>query len=408
MAVYKVPQDVEADDKLIGPFSFRQFIYLVIVALSLAFAWGLAHIAVPLVVIPMPLILFFGALALPLRKDQPMEVYMAAMVAFSLKPHKRFWDPDGVNSLIEITAPKIVEPSRVKDISGDEAERRFGYLASIVDSQGWAVRGTGAHLPNSAMNSDVFFEAQQIQDVLEEDDATSRSIDYKLSQSDARKRQEMADIMNGRTAAPIAQPVVPQAQASQTPSNVYSYFGSTLGGGTAPDPTFSQQLKFNPYPEEIRQAVIQPISQPQFNPYPEEIRQAIVQPLSQQPLAPQYPAASPQPQPQLGASPQNVISPVAPAVAPIQTPAQVISTSPTPQSQPQPQPQIQPQLQYAPTPVPAPVLTQPITTSEKSVSADIISLASNTNMSIEAIAREAGRIQEKQNPKGEVFIALRQ
>ena len=27
MAVYKVPQDVEADDKLIGPFSFRQFIY---------------------------------------------------------------------------------------------------------------------------------------------------------------------------------------------------------------------------------------------------------------------------------------------------------------------------------------------------------------------------------------------
>ncbi|TAL14698.1 hypothetical protein EPN95_02230, partial [Patescibacteria group bacterium] len=34
MAQYKVPQDVEADDKLIGPFSFRQFVYLIIVALS--------------------------------------------------------------------------------------------------------------------------------------------------------------------------------------------------------------------------------------------------------------------------------------------------------------------------------------------------------------------------------------
>ena len=30
MAQYKVPQDVEADDKLIGPFSFRQFVYLLI------------------------------------------------------------------------------------------------------------------------------------------------------------------------------------------------------------------------------------------------------------------------------------------------------------------------------------------------------------------------------------------
>jgi hypothetical protein len=48
MATYKVPQDVEADDKLIGPFSFRQFIYLIIVALAIALAWGLSNIFVGL------------------------------------------------------------------------------------------------------------------------------------------------------------------------------------------------------------------------------------------------------------------------------------------------------------------------------------------------------------------------
>lgn len=47
MASYKVPQDVEADDKLIGPFSFRQFIYLVIVVLAGFAAWGLAQLFVP-------------------------------------------------------------------------------------------------------------------------------------------------------------------------------------------------------------------------------------------------------------------------------------------------------------------------------------------------------------------------
>lgn len=50
MATYKVPQDVEADDKLIGPFSFRQFIYLIIVALLGVAAWGLSQLFIALVV----------------------------------------------------------------------------------------------------------------------------------------------------------------------------------------------------------------------------------------------------------------------------------------------------------------------------------------------------------------------
>ena len=46
MAQYKVPQDVEAEDKLIGPFSFRQFIYLGVAVLT--GSW-LALLALPAV-----------------------------------------------------------------------------------------------------------------------------------------------------------------------------------------------------------------------------------------------------------------------------------------------------------------------------------------------------------------------
>ena len=56
MAQYKVAQDVEAEDKLLGPFSFRQFIYLIIVAVACALAWGLARIFVALAIIPLPVI----------------------------------------------------------------------------------------------------------------------------------------------------------------------------------------------------------------------------------------------------------------------------------------------------------------------------------------------------------------
>jgi hypothetical protein len=316
MAVYKVPQDVEADDKLIGPFSFRQFIYLVIVSLAIALAWGLGHISIPLAIIPLPIVVFFGALALPLRKDQPMEIFMAAMVSFYLKPRKRLWDPDGIDSLIEITAPKTIEPQRTKDISQNEAERRFGYLAEIVDSRGWAVRGVGVQAPNSAMNSDVYFEAQQIQDVLDNDSTTTRTLNYKLDQSDAHRHQEMVDIMNGKVNTP-----------QSTPGS-FNYFGSSMTGGVAPDPIYSQDLEYNPYPDDIQQAVLQPLDEP--------------------------------------SAPQHHI------------------TSPA-----------------------KPVVKTPPTTSEKVVSADIINLASNTDLSIEAIAREANRIQEKQDLKEEVVVSLR-
>ena len=258
MALYKVPQDVEAEDKLLGPFSFRQFIYLIIVVMAIGIAWGLWQLFPPLAIIPLPIVIFFGALALPLRKDQPMETYLAAMVEYFLKPHRRLWDPDGINSLIEITVPKVIEYSRVKDITTTEAERRFSYLSEIADSQGWSVRGSSVQAPNSAMNSDVYFEAQQVPDIITDDSFRMQSIDEKLALSNSLRRENainsMQNVFSSAMQAEIDKPM-------PSPSN---YFGGTPL--TEPEPktpidfTTDQIIEYNPYPI-IQQAVIQPIGQ---------------------------------------------------------------------------------------------------------------------------------------------------
>lgn len=249
MAVYKVPQDVEADDKLIGPFTFRQFVYLIVVAMLIGAAWGLAQIFIPLALIPLPFILLFGALALPLRKDQPMETYLAAMVAFYLKPRVRKWDPDGVTSVVEITAPASEEVHLTKDLSRNEAERRLGYLAQIVDSQGWAVRREGVQAPNSPMNADVYFAAQQTTDVLDEGNTVTQSLDYMIEEADAKRREELIQKMHQPAPAPA--PAAPPTQPAVA----------------APDPT----VAFNPYPTSIQQTVVNPLS-PAYavEPEPEE------------------------------------------------------------------------------------------------------------------------------------------
>ncbi len=255
MAVYKVPQDVEADDKLIGPFSFRQFIYLIIVAIAGAIAWGLAQLFVPLAIIPLPVILFFGALALPLRKDQPMEIYLAAIVSFYLKPRRRLWQADGIQSLVEITVPKSIEIQRSKNLTQSEAEQRLSYLANIVDTGGWAIRGVAAPEIASPMQSDVYFEAQQTEDILGGDGGVARSFDNMISQSDLRHRQELLDRVHQPQTAPIPQPV---AQPTPVMADPYATLTpNPVVTEQVPDP----QVTFNPYPNAMHQSVVIPLSE---------------------------------------------------------------------------------------------------------------------------------------------------
>ena len=239
MSVYKVPQDVEAEDKLLGPFSFRQFVFLIIAVIGIAIAYGLSTIFLPLAIIPVPIILFFGALALPLKKDQPMEVYLAAVISFMLKPKKRLWQPDGIERLVEVIAPKVEEKTYGNNYDQAEVQRRLSYLANLVDSQGWSIRGVNN--PNSSMRADLFNEGQAANDILDENSTTAQNINHLINQSDVRRRQEVIQKMQtGQSATP---PPVQPSQSSQ-PDN----------------PAPATPLQMNPYPT-MRQSVLNPASE---------------------------------------------------------------------------------------------------------------------------------------------------
>lgn len=337
MAVYKVPQDVEADDKLLGPFSFRQFIYLVIVAIAGGLAFFLFQLFTPLVILPIPVMIFFGALALPLKKDQPMETYLAAVVSFYLKPRRRTWDPDGMQYLVEIVAPKTPEIQRTKDLSQDEASRRLSYLAQIADTQGWAVRGVAAPTQNTSMNDDLYFEAQQVPDILDESSNLGRNLDDRLTQADQQRRQDIISHMNNPQPTPQPQPIAAPAPQATAAQSAYQYQQPPTPAQTPiPQPQVAPVA-----PQQI--APNQPDPTVVYNPYPTAIHQSSIQPLSEQ--------SAPQP---------------------------VVTTLDTPES-----------------------------TSEKPVSPGIINLANNNDLSIETIAHEAKRIQQKEaDMSEEVVISL--
>ena len=236
MAVYKVPQDVEADDKLIGPFSFRQFIYLIVVAISCAGAWGLSQLFIPLAIIPLPIIIFFAALALPLRKDQPMEAYLSAVVSYYfLKSRKRFWQPDGIDSFVTIIPPKDADKIFTKDLSDDEATRRLDYLASLVDTHGWAIRGAdGTTGGDTSITTDLYYESQQMPDMMDNTTPAAQALTKQLNDKASTRRDEAVANMQAATnttpaptqaaqatppsATPAVEPATASAPATQTTS----------------------------------------------------------------------------------------------------------------------------------------------------------------------------------------------
>lgn len=361
MASYKVAQDVEAEDKLLGPFSFRQFIYLVIAVMAGIVAYGLSRLFLPLFIIPVPITLFFLILALPLRKDQPMEIYLAAIVSFYLKPRKRLWKPDGIQSLVEITVPATQEVSRTKDLSESEAERRLAYLATLADTQGWSIRN--ATLPveeNSSMVSDIYNEARAVPDVFDDSGDIARSFEDRINKADAARRQAMLAGM--QQAATVQQQQM--AAQSTAPLDSSSTIPTALPATPAPTTDESAALNYNPYPSSMRQRIITPGN-------------------NSAPSSAQSPAA-PQPTTEVVQAPPQVSQ----SAAPQQQPADTAN---------------QPSIENTP------AETADTSTSDNTVSPDIINLANNSDLSIDTIAREAQRIQDKKSQKDpdEVVISLR-
>lgn len=330
MAVYKVPQDVEAEDKLIGPFSFRQFIYLIVVAIAGFVAFVLAQVFVPLIIIPIPVIILFGALALPLRKDQPMETYLLAVVRFYLKPKRRMWDPEGATSHIEITVPQTQEHQLTKDFDQETAQARLDYLARVMDSRGWSLKGVTK--TNDSVSEGVAAEAANAFDIMDDHAELAKSFDTLLAKKNEASRQEAINRMKTGAAQPAAAPQ-PGGVAHQTYAN--NPYDDVLARQFQQGDASAAAVSAPVAAPADDTATTTDLASPHFDPYPTAIHQKVISPYH-------VPAAR--------------------------------STALKP-------------LQKAEEPKPTKPLTQ-------TVSPDIMRLASNNDLSISAIAHEAHRLQD--------------
>ena len=246
MGTYKVIQDIEADDKLLGPLTLRQFIYAIIVVVSLFTIFKLATEANPLLAIPLlPHTILFAMLASPIGKDQSPEVWLLAKIRFQLKPRKRIWNQNGLKELVTITAPKKIEKILTDNLTQDEVRSRLEALANTIDSRGWSVKNVDINMfsqPSYVLNQvgsdrliDVSTMAQDVpadlvgarDDMLDEqNNPKAQTLDQMISAtSQTHKQQAIQNMKNPAQAAQSDYWFLNQSQAQVQPG--YATFGQT-------------------------------------------------------------------------------------------------------------------------------------------------------------------------------------
>lgn len=238
MAVYKVPQDVEAEDKLVGPFTARQFIFLIIAAISGYLTIVLWNWQPGFIVFTLPLFLIFGLLGVYRRPDQPVEVYLMALLRFYFKPRKRIWSQDGVFQKVIITAPKKLINPNARRLSKAQVSSSLKSLAQIMDTRGWSAKN--ASLQEAAVAPNI--------------SQSDRLVMPAFTPSQTTEVHRSDDILDSSN--PLAQNF--DQMSRQATSNIHQQAASKVN---TDDQQKTKDLSFNAYPD-MKQQVVQPINQP--------------------------------------------------------------------------------------------------------------------------------------------------
>ena len=135
MGQYKVPQDVEAEDKIIGPLTMRQFIYAVIGIMWGGLSFAIFRNLIPImIVVGAPVTLLFLLLAFYKRDGQNFEQLLVAMAGYFGQTRQRLWLKEPIVEAFQIIPPKVT--TEISQRNSSEVRSQLEQLATVIDSRG--------------------------------------------------------------------------------------------------------------------------------------------------------------------------------------------------------------------------------------------------------------------------------
>jgi hypothetical protein len=138
-ASYKVPQNVDLEDKIIGPLTLKQFLMALAAGLATFFWFQFFFIAIPGLFYGLTFITWVIAVAFIFVKpyDQPFSKFIFAFIRFATQPQRRIWKRIPTLEGISLTDTSEEQVQQAPRPSTEEVQSRLQRLAHIVDTRGW-------------------------------------------------------------------------------------------------------------------------------------------------------------------------------------------------------------------------------------------------------------------------------
>jgi len=168
----------------------------------------IAHHAGPLAAPFIPLVFISGFFAWPWGRDQPTEVWALAKIRYFFKSRRRIWDQSGAKELVTVTAPKKLAVNYTNGLSQIEVKSRLKVLADTLDSRGWAMRN--ANVDSVALAT----QAAQASDNADSDRLiNATSLPEPVSDVDVRASDDIMDPQNNPIARQFDDLITASTQA---------------------------------------------------------------------------------------------------------------------------------------------------------------------------------------------------
>jgi len=203
---YKVPQNVDIEDKVIAGLTLRQFMFLmvaggIVLVLRYVFVGSTSFLFWPVAVI----VGGFGiALAFVKINDRPFEIFLVSAAKSLLTPNKRVWSKD-----VEIepphpeTAKKIEEITKKKSLG--EIKSSLEKLATVVDSGGAHETDISVDRMTNVKPKDVE-DTSRLADVLAETEKKPGELEKFMAQAKEYVGKNKKEETVGELAAPATKP----------------------------------------------------------------------------------------------------------------------------------------------------------------------------------------------------------
>lgn len=129
---FQVPQNIDLEDKIIGPLTLKQFIILVVGGM-IDYIWYTLFDASLFILFFLPTTLLTLALVFAKVQDQPFPKFLGSLALFVLKPKLLTWGKTPPLKIVEFqkkAKEQIIHPKH-------STESQIQKLAVIIDTQGW-------------------------------------------------------------------------------------------------------------------------------------------------------------------------------------------------------------------------------------------------------------------------------